>query len=66
MLIPRTDTEVLAEAAVTYVKDLGQCRVLDLCAGSGCVGLAVAVHAPECRVLLGEISEAAAAVWSWA
>ena len=62
VLIPRTDTEVLAEAAITYVKDLGPCRVLDLCAGSGCVGLAAAVHAPECRVLLGEISEAAARV----
>lgn len=62
VLIPRTDTEVLAEAAITYVKNLGPCRVLDLCAGSGCVGLAAAVHAPDCQVLLGEISEAAARV----
>lgn len=60
VLIPRVDTEVLAEAAVAYVRDRGQCRVLDLCAGSGCVGLAVAANAPECRVLLGEISEPAA------
>ena len=59
VLIPRVDTEVLAAEAIGYVKDLGPCRVLDLCAGSGCVGLAVAANAPQCRVLLGEISEAA-------
>ena len=62
VLIPRVDTEVLAEAAITYVKSLGACRVLDLCAGSGCVGLAVAANSPESRVLLGEISESAARV----
>ena len=62
VLIPRMDTEVLAEAAIAYIKDQGDCRVLDLCAGSGCVGLAVAANAPQCRVLLGEISEPAARV----
>ena len=50
---------VLAAEAIGYVKDLGACRVLDLCAGSGCVGLAVAANAPKCRVLLGELSEGA-------
>ena len=40
VLIPRTDTEVLAGEALAYVSNLGPCRVLDLCAGSGCVGLA--------------------------
>lgn len=38
VLIPRPDTEVLAEQAIGYIKTLGECRVLDLCAGSGCVG----------------------------
>ena len=59
VLIPRVDTEVLAGQAIDYVKGLGQCRVLDLCAGSGCVGLAIAANASQCRVLLGEISEGA-------
>ena len=59
VLIPRTDTEVLAGEALAYVSDLGPCRVLDLCAGSGCVGLAIASNAPECRVVLGELSEGA-------
>ena len=59
VLIPRPDTEVLAEQVIDYVKDLGACRVLDLCAGSGCIGLAVAANAPDSRVLLGDISEGA-------
>ena len=59
VLIPRTDTEVLAEEAIRYCKTLGECRVLDLCAGSGCVGLAVGAQVPQAKVVLGEISDAA-------
>ena len=59
VLIPRADTEVLAEQAIAYVKTLGECRVLDLCAGSGCVGLAVASQAPQARVVLGEWDDGA-------
>lgn len=59
VLIPRPDTEVLAEKAIDFVQTLGECRVLDLCAGSGCVGLAVASQCPDARVVLGELSEGA-------
>ena len=59
VLIPRPDTEVLAEQAISYVREQGECRVLDLCAGSGCIGLAVASQAPACRVVLGEWSDGA-------
>ena len=59
VLIPRADTEVLAQEAIAFVSALGECRVLDLCAGSGCIGLAVAAHAPKARVVLGEYSDAA-------
>ena len=59
VLIPRPDTEVLAEQAIAYVQTLGECRVLDLCAGSGCIGLAVAANAPQARVVLGEWSDGA-------
>ena len=59
VLIPRPDTEVLAEQAITYVQSLGECRVLDPCAGSGCIGLAVAANAPQARVVLGEWSDGA-------
>ena len=59
VLIPRPDTEVLAEQAIAYCRELEGCRVLDLCAGSGCVGLAVASQVPGARVVLGELSEPA-------
>ena len=59
VLIPRADTEVLAEQAIAYIQTLGECRVLDLCAGSGCVGLAIASQSPQARVVLGEIDDSA-------
>ena len=60
VLIPRTDTEVLAARAIELAQAAGEgARVLDLCAGSGCVGLAVAANAPSCRVVLADISEGA-------
>lgn len=60
VLIPRMDTEVLAERAILAARAAGEsCRVLDLCAGSGCVGLAVAANVPECRVVLADNSEGA-------
>ncbi len=63
VLIPRPDTEVLASCAIeTALACEEPPRVLDLCAGSGCVGLALASRVPNARVLLGELDEEAAAV----
>lgn len=59
VLIPRADTEVLATQAIDFCRSVGECRVLDLCAGSGCVGLAIASQTQLSRVVLGELSEAA-------
>ncbi len=59
VLIPRADTEVLAEQAIAYIQTLGECRVLDLCAGSGCVGLAIASQISQARVILGELNDSA-------
>ena len=55
VLIPRPDTETLVERGILSVRDLPDvARVLDLCAGSGCVGLAVADSCPNTRVILAE------------
>ena len=60
VLIPRADTEVLAQRTIEKAQAAGEGgRVLDLCAGSGCVGLAVAANAPNCRVVLADLSEGA-------
>ena len=40
-LIPRPDTETLAETAINLLRDRNRGRILDLCCGTGCVGLAV-------------------------
>lgn len=58
VLVPRDDTEVLARQAIGRVQSCsGEARVLDLCAGSGCVGLAIAHHCPSANVILADIEE---------
>lgn len=60
VLIPRQDTEVLAEEAVRMLRERGgESRVLDLCAGCGCIGLSIAYHTEHCSVTLCDISDAA-------
>jgi len=63
VLIPRSDTEILAREAINILQSKGfQTRVLDLCAGSGCVGLAIAANVGDCRVVMGDVSAEALAV----
>ena len=52
VLIPRTDTETLVDTAIEALKTKESPRILDLCAGSGCVGLALAANIPDCRVVM--------------
>lgn len=62
-LIPRLDTEVLVERAIQNLGSRGErARILDLCAGGGCVGLALARTLPKSRAVLLDNSEKALAV----
>lgn len=56
VLIPRQDTETLVEAALIALKAYPDPDVLDLCAGSGCVGLSLKSLAPRARVTLADVS----------
>lgn len=57
VLIPRDDTEAVTDLAISKARVLPQNpRVLDLCAGSGCIGLAIAAKVKDARVTLGELS----------
>lgn len=52
-LIPRTDTEVLVARTLRVAEKMeGNLRVLDLCAGTGCVGLAIANDLKNVRAVL--------------
>ena len=63
VLIPRDDTCALAELAMKKGLFLDQNpRILDLCTGSGCIGLAVAHRVKDARVTLADISPQALAV----
>lgn len=60
VLIPRDDTEVVTQMAISKAKFLDQNpRILDLCTGSGCIGLAIARAVADARVTLGDISHGA-------
>ena len=61
VLIPRADTEVVAERAISFLRERRSRRVLDLCCGAGCIGIALAVYA-EAQVVAADISAACCAL----
>lgn len=56
-LIPRPETEFWVEKVIAEVKDAAATppRILDLCAGSGCIGVAIAKALPNTHVTFAEI-----------
>lgn len=63
VLIPRDDTCAVASLAIRQGIFLPQDpRILDLCCGSGCIGLAIASRVKDARVTLADISKDALAV----
>lgn len=61
VLIPRPETEVLVSEALDAARTIPVPRVLDLCTGSGCVGIAIAKNAPAAQVTAVELHEPALA-----
>ena len=55
-LIPRPETELLCEWAVSLLEPFPVPRVLDLCCGSGCVGLTLKAELPGAQVTLSDLS----------
>ena len=63
VLIPRDDTCAVAELAIKQALFLDKDpRILDLCCGSGCIGLAVASRVKDAKVTLADVSLDALAV----
>lgn len=61
-LIPRPETELLVELALSHISQRGVCRVLDLGTGSGAIALALAHARPDIEVLGSDASTTALAV----
>ncbi len=59
VLIPRQETEILAEMVL---KELPTRPVIiwDLCCGSGCIGISIKKKRPDCTVILSDLSSKAA------
>ena len=62
-LIPRKETELLGRKALELsnriVKSKGKINVIDVCCGSGNLGIAIAYYNPDCYVYATDISEEA-------
>lgn len=56
VLIPRADTEVLCEAALELLEGMKNPTVLDMCTGSGAIGVSVKRLCPKAKVTLTDLS----------
>jgi release factor glutamine methyltransferase len=58
VLIPRPETELLAEQGWSFLNSLTPepSTALDLCTGSGCLAITIAVHCPGTRLFATDIS----------
>lgn len=61
VLVPRPETELLAELAIAWLRERSApgSRVLDLCCGSGCVGISIAAEVAGAAVVATDISRSA-------
>jgi release factor glutamine methyltransferase len=57
VLIPRPETELLVEQALTWIaKQTGSLLAVDVGTGSGCIAASLARHAPRVRVIAIDVS----------
>lgn len=59
VLIPRPETETLVETALDWLKAHPDAVAVDVGTGSGCIAVALTVHAPSLRLYATDISPAA-------
>ncbi len=64
VLIPRPETEILVETGLELTRGLEDCRALDMCCGTGCIGISYYLKRREAgfeydKVTLADISKKA-------
>lgn len=59
VLIPQPDTEILVEEILSLCNEDKNYKILDLCTGSGIIGISIAKYLKKCEVTLSDISKLA-------
>lgn len=59
VLAPRSETEILVEKAIDIILGENKLKVLDICTGSGCIGLTIKANCPNAIVTMSDISKEA-------
>ena len=56
VLIPQPDTEILVQEVIEIVKNKENINILDICTGSGCIGISLKKELENAQVTLSDIS----------
>ena len=59
VLIPQPDTEILVEEVIKIVSKENKINILDICTGSGCIGISVENAVPKAKITMSDISKKA-------
>lgn len=59
VLIPRQDSEILVEKAIEYITKENLTNLIDMCTGSGCIGISIAKNTDIKTAFLVDISKKA-------
>ena len=62
VLIPQPDTEILVEEVMSLYPKESKLTILDLCTGSGCIGISLAKYFVNSRVYLSDVSKEALSI----
>ncbi len=59
VLVPRPETELIVEEALSFAREMPYCQVIDVGTGTGCLAVTIAHELPDVRVTAVDRSEAA-------
>lgn len=57
VLIPRSETEILVEESIKYIRENNVESIYEIGVGSGCISISIALECPEVNIIGSDISE---------